>query len=147
VKKLIVLILFLPLFIFTPKVSAHSGCCSSHGGVCGCGCCDGTPLSSTCAPYYPECSSGSQPQVQQNTVQAAPVYNPPTQAPVYVVPTHTPIFYTPTPYIIHKTIKKPTPKPTKKLKPTPKPKKKIVKKIKKKIKKTPTPTPKKNHKK
>jgi len=23
--------------------------------VCGCQCCDGTPLSSTCAPYYPEC--------------------------------------------------------------------------------------------
>lgn len=38
--------------------SARSGCCSHHGGVCGCGCCDGTSLSSTCAPYYPECGSG-----------------------------------------------------------------------------------------
>jgi hypothetical protein len=28
--------------------------------VCGCGCCDGTPLSATCAPYYPGClGSGS----------------------------------------------------------------------------------------
>lgn len=33
---------------------ARSGCCSWHGGVRGdgCGCNDGTPLSSTCAPYY-----------------------------------------------------------------------------------------------
>lgn len=38
-------------------VSARSGCCSSHRGVCGCGCCDGSPLSATCAPYYPECNS------------------------------------------------------------------------------------------
>ncbi len=37
---------------------AHSGCCSSHGGVVGCGCGDGSPLSATCAPYYPECSNG-----------------------------------------------------------------------------------------
>ncbi len=36
---------------------ARSGCCSWHGGVCGCGCCDGTSLSATCAPYYPSCSS------------------------------------------------------------------------------------------
>ena len=35
---------------------ARSGCCSHHGGVCGCGCCDGTGLSAKCAPYYPECS-------------------------------------------------------------------------------------------
>jgi len=42
-------------------VEARSGCCSWHGGVCGCGCCDGTPLSATCAPYYPQCNS--QPKV------------------------------------------------------------------------------------
>jgi hypothetical protein len=36
---------------------ARSGCCSHHGGVCGCGCCDGSSLSATCAPYYPECRS------------------------------------------------------------------------------------------
>lgn len=44
-------------FLIVPKAEARSGCCSHHGGVCGCGCCDGTPLSSTCAPYYPECNS------------------------------------------------------------------------------------------
>jgi hypothetical protein len=33
----------------------RSGCCSQHGGVCGCQCCDGTPLSQTCLPYYPWC--------------------------------------------------------------------------------------------
>lgn len=28
-----------------------------HRGVCGCQCCDGTPLSSTCLPYYPQCGA------------------------------------------------------------------------------------------
>lgn len=51
------------LYIFTTSVEARSGCCSHHGGVCGCGCCDGTSLSSTCAPYYPECNRTSQPVV------------------------------------------------------------------------------------
>lgn len=50
---------------FPTEVLARSGCCSWHGGVCsyqcpygggtGYGCCDGTPLSSTCAPYYSSC--------------------------------------------------------------------------------------------
>lgn len=72
---------FLPLL---PKnVYARSGCCSHHGGVCGCGCCDGSPLSSTCAPYYPGCSQ---------PVYIAPVI---TKA---LIPTNTP--------------KPPTPKPT-----------------------------------
>jgi len=44
---------------YTQPVEARSGCCSSHDGVCGCGCCDGTPLSDTCSPYYPECNSSS----------------------------------------------------------------------------------------
>lgn len=35
----------------------QSGCCSSHGGVCGCACCDGTPLSDRCRPYFP-CGGG-----------------------------------------------------------------------------------------
>jgi len=39
------------------KAKARSGCCSWHGGVCGCSCCDGSPLSATCAPYYPSCNS------------------------------------------------------------------------------------------
>ena len=62
-------------FLSVNLVSARSGCCSHHGGVCGCGCCDGSALSNTCAPYYPECSG-----------------------PVYVsTPTIKPIVYTPAP--------------------------------------------------
>ncbi len=59
IKGVLLVGLFLGL-IFLPFLSAEarSGCCSWHGGVCGCGCCDGTPLSSTCAPYYPGCSGG-----------------------------------------------------------------------------------------
>lgn len=41
------------------SVSARQGCCSHHGGVCGCGCCDGSSLSAKCAPYYPECSAAT----------------------------------------------------------------------------------------
>src|SRR4051794_39120777 len=43
-------------------VDERQGCCSYHGGVCGCGCCDGTPLSDICAPYYPGCHGGGTPQ-------------------------------------------------------------------------------------
>jgi hypothetical protein len=66
---LVTSIVSLYLIVFPISISARSGCCSHHGGVCGCGCCDGTSLSATCAPYYPECNS-------------APAYTPP--APVYV---------------------------------------------------------------
>jgi len=51
-------------------VFARSGCCSHHGGVCGCACCDGTPLSSKCAPYYPQCNK---PQVKYQPAPVAPV--------------------------------------------------------------------------
>jgi hypothetical protein len=45
------------IFASIPLITfARSGCCSHHGGVCGCGCCDGTSLSATCAPYYPSCN-------------------------------------------------------------------------------------------
>lgn len=37
--------------------AGQRGCCSHHGGVCGCSCCDGKPLSAKCIGYYPECSS------------------------------------------------------------------------------------------
>lgn len=59
-KTLLLLTLFL-LFITLPvlTVGARSGCCSWHGGVCGCRCCDGTSLSAKCAPYYPNCGGGS----------------------------------------------------------------------------------------
>lgn len=41
------------LLVLAHSAQAQSGCCSSHGGVCGCACCDGTPLSDRCAPYFP----------------------------------------------------------------------------------------------
>lgn len=57
--KLLFLVIFLQIGIslFPLQVDARSGCCSHHGGVCGCGCCDGSSLSATCAPYYPSCNS------------------------------------------------------------------------------------------
>lgn len=50
------LFVFVFLITLTANGEARSGCCSHHGGVCGCRCCDGTSLSSKCAPYYPSCS-------------------------------------------------------------------------------------------
>lgn len=79
-------------FVFTRLVEARSGCCSHHGGVCGCGCCDGTSLSNTCAPYYPECSQ--------------PVY----RAPVATLRPSTPKPATPKPTV--KPISTPTFEPT-----------------------------------
>ena len=38
-------------------LEARRGCCSHHGGVCGCSCCDGSFLSATCLPYYPSCNN------------------------------------------------------------------------------------------
>ena len=59
----IILIVFCFSFILSQVTEARSGCCSSHGGVCGCRCCDGTPLSATCAPYYPGCSTVTTPRI------------------------------------------------------------------------------------
>ena len=107
------LIVFIGIIIFlsitaTPSF-AHSGCCSHHGGVSGCGCADGTPLSNTCAPYYPECYNGGQQSVQ--TAPQTQAYTPPT-AYSYSLPI-------------------PTAKPTQKPQPTSKPKRKVVQHIKK----------------
>lgn len=41
--------------MFTLPAQAKSGCCSSHEGVCGCRCCDGSSLSAVCADSYPNC--------------------------------------------------------------------------------------------
>jgi hypothetical protein len=76
------------VFLLSSSVIARSGCCSHHKGVCGCGCCDGTPLSAKCAPYYPECNSGGVIQKTQ------PIYTPPTIIPIK---TPTPLFSTNTP--------------------------------------------------
>ena len=48
--------------VMPDQADARRGCCSRHGGVCGCGCCDGTALSAKCAPYYPSCSASDAPQ-------------------------------------------------------------------------------------
>lgn len=73
-KKLLlpILIIILSCYILLPlnNVEARQGCCSHHGGVCGCHCCDGTSLSATCAPYYPQCNTKSVPTTQN--------YNSPT---------------------------------------------------------------------
>lgn len=77
--KISILFFFLSLFLFgANNALARSGCCSYHSGVRadGCGCNDGTPLSSTCAPYY-SCSGGG----SYNTY-SAPVYNPPPSCPL-----------------------------------------------------------------
>jgi len=94
-----VILLNIFLFLYTPLAFGRSGCCSWHGGVCGCGCCDGSPLSQTCAPYYPECNNSQNNYgypVNQNSsgvvIPAAP-YNPPIATPtpwVFNFPTITP---------------------------------------------------------
>lgn len=81
IKILISGVLFVALLLVTfSTADARSGCCSHHGGVCGCGCCDGSGLSATCAPYYPQCSAPapakavapiSQPVIQKS--QATPI--------------------------------------------------------------------------
>jgi len=53
--KKILVILCLSFVLVVPGVLARSGCCSGHGGVCGCKCCDGKPLSAVCRQYYEEC--------------------------------------------------------------------------------------------
>lgn len=55
--KILSVFLFFSLIFLPKNIEARSGCCSHHGGVCGCRCCDGSSLSSTCAPYYPSCNS------------------------------------------------------------------------------------------
>ncbi len=88
---------------------ARSGCCSHHGGVCGCGCCDGSPLSAICAPYYPECTSTTG-TTTSNTQALQPTG---TRVQFTPQPTAT-LTSTPTPTVTPKPTKTPTPKPTKK---------------------------------
>ena len=76
-KKLLISLSILALFLFVmlpaDDVEARQGCCSWHGGVCGCRCCDGTPLSAKCAPYYPQCGAKSTPKYEP----LPPKYEPP----------------------------------------------------------------------
>src|SRR2546430_16326375 len=102
----LLLVFFFSLSIH--RVEARSGCCSHHGGVCGCGCCDGSSLSAICAPYYPECNNNagtgaSNTQALQTTVPTVPL------------PTVTKVQYTPHPTatLTPTTTPTVTPKPTK----------------------------------
>jgi len=79
---LFIIILFLLVVIIPISIEARSGCCSHHGGVCGCSCCDGKPLSSTCAPYYSECNGS------EEAGQILPIFTPPTNTP-FPLPTWT----------------------------------------------------------
>jgi len=118
-KKAGVIAVFALLLIASP-VMARSGCCSHHAGVRadGCGCNDGTPLSSTCAPYY-VCTANEEktappvmpvrgttpyPIVPTNTPTPTPTSTPtPTVAPTST-PTPTPTVV-PTPFEISKQVK------------------------------------------
>lgn len=55
-KILFIIALTLSSPFISPGVEARRGCCSHHGGVCGCRCCDGSSLSTKCSPYYPSCN-------------------------------------------------------------------------------------------
>lgn len=71
-KKAIWVITILFVIGFSPQTAlSKAGCCSRHGGVCNCQCCDGTPLSDKCAPYYPSCggteSEPAQPKKEKSS--------------------------------------------------------------------------------
>src|SRR5476651_698892 len=74
VKIIILVLLALSLTVAVAPSYARSGCCSHHGGVSGCGCADGSPLSSTCLPYYPECSGGGGTQQDSTQVPQTQTY-------------------------------------------------------------------------
>lgn len=70
IVKLATILIFTPLFLFVSAASieARQGCCSHHGGVCGCDssagrqvCCDGT--------YSPSCTCAYNPPKPQPTVK------------------------------------------------------------------------------
>jgi len=97
-------------FFVVDQVEARQGCCSHHGGVCGCGCCDGTPLSAKCRPYYNDVCGGSSyvPSTPKPVYKSTPI---PTIAPAIVVPTKKPKpKATPTP--TSTPLPSPTPSPT-----------------------------------
>ena len=65
--RLIIFILSI-VFIIT-NIEAKNGCCSHHGGVKGCICADGTPLSSKCLLSYPKCNNTSTNKVLLKNIQ------------------------------------------------------------------------------
>lgn len=105
--KILSVFLFFSLIFLPKNTEARSGCCSHHGGVCGCRCCDGSSLSSTCAPYYPSCNTTVKTVVQPTSTPrptAVPTKKPTSTPTKIPTPTNTPIS------IITNT---PTPEPTK----------------------------------
>lgn len=72
IKRIFTFFFLIVVLVFPLIVGAKSGCCSHHGGVCGCGCCDGTSLSATCAPYYPQCNKVVAPSVSEQTPTPTP---------------------------------------------------------------------------
>lgn len=92
IKQISLILFFIIVILFPLSTDARSGCCSWHGGVCGCSCCDGTPLSATCAPYYPHCNS---PIITTTTTKIIPptttttTLPPPTTTTTTVPPTTT----------------------------------------------------------
>lgn len=106
--KIVLILLFLFVIPIFSTIDARSGCCSHHGGVCGCGCCDGTSLSATCTPYYPKCSGGGA------VITAKPVYIPPVVTKKVYIPTPTPTFI---PVVIIAPTNTPTPTHTQVTKP------------------------------
>jgi endonuclease YncB( thermonuclease family) len=85
--RLPVIILLASLALAAPLITPHndaqarSGCCSRHGGVRGCACADGTPLSAKCAPYYPQCAAGSGPAAAAANDSGSAPATKPSQAP------------------------------------------------------------------
>lgn len=72
-------------FAFIPSIAqAKAGCCSTHKGVCGCKCCDATPLSAKCAPHYPKCDeaggSGSGASSADSSGETAKTHSTPALA-------------------------------------------------------------------
>lgn len=94
--------------LITPtSVFARSGCCSHHGGVCGCRCCDGSALSAKCAPYYPSCNSAPVVQKVYPTATIKPKPIIPTKIPT-VKPTATRVPVIPNPTVTLMESPKPT---------------------------------------
>ena len=76
--NIVLLSALISVFLLPPIIDARSGCCSHHGGVCGCGCCDGTSLSATCSPYYPQCNENVDLDYMSPVKNITPSkYNPP----------------------------------------------------------------------
>ena len=82
--KVLIVLTLVSLFLFTSiaGIGAQQGCCSWHGGVCsyqcphggiGHHCCDGTPLSAKCAPYWALCSDYAHPKVTTKTATSVTI--------------------------------------------------------------------------